>query len=614
MLEQELKLEAEYKQLVKVADLNREAIITAQNRRKELKHEIQFLKSLNDTSQQKKITDLKKEKDTLSNEIWLRNKALTGMDNQIARAMVHCNFQKDILKLWDKEDDYKTILNEAGSTRKALLQYQGYTLPLDEPAILLYSSSAKDYARIGRHDIADLLIKLTNPENYSAVFEKAQREYTQSPDYNWGYVLSLCLDNGLGTKMDKQAAFAIDSKFAEQNHPLALCGVASEYFDGDLIPLDTEKAIQFYRKATMPEQQSFYLAHALWGMRLIEGEDGIEKNEMAALQLLYMADKQGCSLATLSLIDYFLDKVLEPTAEIQNTTATDAANSVAEMKGIQEKIYFYSKKQMNLHLVSGKFYLAECYEYGYGVVQNLQEYLSLLKQCAAMKYPAALETLATHYQFGFEGLQSDAIQSLILYFEYLRSGHPLDRLEDFQALLADNKTNHEFMRTAYELCKKCLEGHLLDNELDSFVMGLFYQHGILVPQNIAKAILCFKQGADSGNAEAATSLVQLSLQPEYANLIPITLARKYFSNAYTDEVSEVRLHYYDHYLPLFRKLQNTWLTIGVNMPDGVSELITAYADAPSARQEQEQEQKQAQEASLIESSALGLPTQASIHF
>jgi TPR repeat protein len=605
MLEQELKLEAEYKQLVKVADLNREAIITAQNRRKELKHEIQFLKSLNDTSQQKKITDLKKEKDTLSNEIWLRNKALTGMDNQIARAMVHCNFQKDILKLWDKEDDYKTILNEAGSTRKALLQYQGYTIPFHERIILFCLCSAKDYARIGRHDIADLFIKLTNPENHSAVFEKAQREYTQRPDYNWGGVLSLCLAYGWGTKMDKWAAFAIDNKFAEQNHPLALCSVANEYFNGDLIPLDTEKAIQFYRKATMPEQQSFYLAHALWGIRLIAG-GGIEKNEMAALQLFYVADKQGCSLATLFLIDYFLDKTLEPTAEIQNTTATDAANSVAEMKGIQEKIYFYSKKTDELALVTGKFYLAKCYEYGYGVVQNLQESLSLLKQCAAMKYPAALETLATYYQYGFEGVQSDAIQSLILYFECLRCGFTLDSLEDFQALLADNKTNHEFMRTAYELCKKCLEGHLLDNELDSFVMGLFYQHGILVPQNIAKAILCFKQGADSGNAEAATALVQLSLQPEYANLIPITLARKYFSNAYTDEVSEVRLHYYDHYLPLFQKLQNTWLTIGVNMPDGVSELITAYAHTPSAKQEQE--------ASLIESSALGLPTQASMHF
>jgi len=119
--EQELKLKTEYKQLVIAANTYREAIKTARNRRKALRCEIQFLESLNDTAQQQKIEDLTKEKDTLSEEIDLKNKALKEMDTHISLAMGHCNFQKDILQLWDQEDYYRTILNEVGSTSRALL-------------------------------------------------------------------------------------------------------------------------------------------------------------------------------------------------------------------------------------------------------------------------------------------------------------------------------------------------------------------------------------------------------------------------------------------------------------------------------------------------------------
>jgi len=485
---------------------------------------------------------------------------------------------------------------------------------------LLCSDAAKDYNRIGRSDIAQLLIQLTIPaKNYISVFEKAKKEYTQNPDYNWGYVLSLCLEHGFGTEIDKRAAFAIDQRFAEQNHPLALCSVARDYFDANTSEL-AGQAIQFYRKATEPEQQSFYLAHALWGNRLLEGNDG-EKNEIEGLAFLQKADEKGCGFATECLISYSLQKLsekLRSAAEMQGISEADAARASAELKEIQEKTYFYSKRGNERGLAIGKFTLAQCYYYGYGVVQSVQQHLKLLKECVAMSLPIAIETLARYYQYGFEGaLESNTIQSLILYFKILRAGQSLNSLEDFQKLITDNKTNLEFVTTAYDLCNKCLQGHLLGNELDSFVMGFFYQHGILVQKNIETAILCFQKGADLGNCEAATTLIKLSLDPENAQLIPIALARKYFSYADNEEISEVRLHYNAHYLPLLQNLKRTWPTLGVNMPDGITELIAAYADTPSTKQgpeqaqEQEKEQKQEQEtSSLIVYSSLRLPTQA----
>jgi TPR repeat protein len=578
-LEQDLirTLEAEYAELLIKANGCAKAIALLNNKRETLIREIQHLRELDDSTQQGKIEELKKEKVAVKEQLEHDNKELKEMNDKMQLMLMHCNFQKDFLELWNKEDSYKSFLAETGlSTREALLQEQGYALQEDDSVM---DAVMPDYLRIGRQDIADLLTALKDPANHLKVFEKAKLEYTQNPDYNYGYVYSLCLDYGWGTAEDKRAASAIDKKFANLNHPLALLNVASEYEDEDSLEFDSKKAIELYQKAVGTEQQ-FYIVHAIWGKKLLKGE-GVERDEIEGLHFLNIANAQGCVIATVTLMGYCQEKVNALDARIQAGETEDLA---ADIKDAEEQVYFYAKKLDAQGAAIGKYYLAMCYCNGYGVTIDKQQYFKLINECVAMHCSRAIGILAGEYQRGFEGiLESDPIRSLTLYFACLRSnGSDIEVLMGFKTLIANNMHCTEFMTIAYDLCKKCLQGHFWDNGLDSTVIGLFYQHGILVPENIEKAILCFIKGADLGASEAATAMVKLSMHKENAGLIPISLAQKYFSEADDYEIGEVRLHYNTQYLPLFHKLKQTWPTVGLgatfNVPDGITRLIADYAD------------------------------------
>lgn len=575
------KLETEYKQLVIEADACRDTIKAFQIQRKLCAREIRHLIRLADPAQQKTLADLEQQHRALTTAVEQQTKTLKEMDDKVVLLMMHCSFQKDILKLWDKEDYYRTYLDETGlSTREALLQAQGYTLPVD---YFVVETSLSDYIRIGQKDIVDLLNLLKDPTKHITVFETAKREYAKHPDYNWGYVLSLCLDHGWGTEIDEKAAFAIDQQFAAQNHPLALCKTANTYFDGGIVKADKKLAIECYQRAIAPENQTFYLAHALWGNRLMQG-DGVEQDEDQALHFLNIADEKGCSLASSLLSAYFFEKVsaLQDTVntltENQDATEVEPDSSAIEIKQAKEQAYFYAKRADELGLSRGKSLVAICYGAGYGITEDRQHYLTLINQCVQRGNAMCTNLLATFYQDGVNGLlDPDPIRSLKLYFESFRKGH-LDNLENFKLLIANNDKNIDFMTLAYDLCKKCLQGHLLNNALDSAVIGLFYQQDILMPANMQTAIKCFQKGADLGDEGAANALVKLSLAPENnAGLITISDAQKYFCCADDDEIAPVRIHYESHYLPLFQTLKEAW-PMGLNIPDQITRLITDYAD------------------------------------
>lgn len=482
---------------------------------------------------------------------------------------IHSDFQKEIAALWGKESYYKKFLEETGmSPREALLQEQGYAPPPAD-GMLALTALAAEYARVGCQDIANLFNQLQDPRNYVAVFTEAQQKYQESPDYNYGAVLSHCFDNGFGTKINKKAAFKIDEQFSKQNHPIALCSLANEYFDGNIVPADHKRANELYQIAISPQQQSFYLPHAMWGLRLRDG-DGIEKNKTQSLHFLNLADQQGCCLATVILTRYYL----ETLNQLLDGAAANPAQ--AEVKQAKEHVYFYAERADKLGSVLGKYFLAICYFKGWGINQDQQRYLELLNQCVTMGYAAATQSAATNYQYGLEGiLVADPMQALTLHFSCLRR-NALDSLEDFKALIASNINNPEFMVNAYDLCKQCLQGHLLDNALDSTVIGLFYQQGILLPKNIEIAIVCLQKGADEGLTEAATLLIKLARYPESSGLVPIALLKKYFAYANDEEIADVREHYKTSYTPLFKALKQAWPP-SVVVPEGITELISDYA-------------------------------------
>jgi len=595
-LEQDLirTLEISYTQLMTVADDCSKTMTMLNNRRKVLAYEIQQLNDFGDTTQQEKIAGLKIEKVAIKEALDRKTKELKEINDNMQLAMMHVNFQKDCVQLWDKEGFYKTFLAETGlSTREALLQEQEYVLPSEDINFLIISV-IPDYIRVGRQDIADLLNALKEPAQHVRIFELVKKEYTQNPDYNYGFVLSLCLDNGWGTIKDEHAALVIDKQFAALNHPLALLSVASEYENEDKVVADKKEAIELYQRAVVPEQQSFYIVHALWGNKLLKG-DGIEKDETQALHFLNIAHEKGCFLAALYLMLYLHEKAKElktsfkTVGENQNVSEATITSFQTQIRDVEEQIFFYAKKLNETGLIIGKDSLATCYYNGCGVATDLQQYFKLVNECAAMGHANSIADLARDHQYGLPGiLEPDPIRALTLYAECLRKNR-INILEDFKTLISGNIKSIEFMTLVYDFCKKCLQGHLLDNGLDSTVIGLFYQHGILMPKNIEKAILCLRKGADLGVSEAATALVKLSMHKENAGLIPISLAHKYFSDAYDDEIVEVRLHYQKNYLPLLQVLKQTWPTIGLgatfSIPDGVTRLIADYADNALEKQE-----------------------------
>lgn len=575
------KIQVEFEQLVSASTVYSQTIEALEKKRTELGNKLQLIDP-HDASQQDNASHLRNELTTLVQEYNQKTKELKEINEKLFLLKMNLKFQNDILDLWDKEEYYRSLLDEKGMTpNEALLQLQAYVMPTEISDQLMISSMVKDYARIGRQDIAELIMGLSDPSKRCSIFAKAKECYFKTPDYNYGLILTLCYEYGWGTEINKKAALEIDKRFAAENHPLALCAMAGNYFDGDLIERDDKKAVEYYERATCAEQQTFYYPHFRWGKRSLDGQC-VKKDETRGLRLLQLADEKGIDLACVALVEYFCEK-----AEFLENPQNNAAGS--DIKQAQERAYFYAKKTNDSISPLGKLFLAQCHGKGWGVNQDLQQFFTLINQAAALGVDQAFENLANLYQSGIPGiLEPNPIQALKLYFESFRRNCLADHdLNAFKTFLSQNQNNHHFMETTFDLCKKCLQGHLLDNPLDSTIVGLFYQQGVLLPRNLGRAIACFQKGADLGSAGAANTLVLISSKGESEGLLPPSIAAKYLSyTTYTtgdDEVSVVREHYRSAFTPLFQTLNEIWPNVGLGsngMPAGITRLIRDYAYTP----------------------------------
>lgn len=534
---------------------------------------------------------------------------------QIQSLRMGAEFHLSVMEVWEKESHYRRLLEESGmTTKQALLQEQGYKLPPeyddasnndDDDEQNKYHGAHEiyliDYMRMGRQDIVDLLNGLSDPAKRKSIFEKAKAEYEKTSDYNYGLILAFCYKRGFGTEANEDAAFAIHTQGVSESHPLALMFYAIAALSGSFIEQDQKKAIEYYERATAADQQSFYFPHFMWGHCLWDGEE-VEQDEERAVQLFKIAAEKGFRIAAELLVTYYVKRCYGLQNTVNNddnpdpgagtaaaaaaatpaTTAHTAAPptpSQSDINAVRAQMYFYASRANELGSSFGKFYLSICYYYGWGVAKDEQRHFELLLQCKTLGCVSAINLLAEHYQDGIEGLlQPDPIQSLQLYFECFRRNY-INKLEEFKTLIHDHLSQPEFMAVAYDLCKKCLQGHLLNNPLDSSVIGLFYLHGILLPKDLEKAIICLRKAADAGLEVAATAFVKLS----NSGHITISEARKYFQYAdYDDEeVDAADENYYFSFMPLFDQIKETWTKLGLdaalNESDNVPRLIAEYA-------------------------------------
>lgn len=597
-------LELENKQHHAAAEACQKSIESLQNRRREITQKIKELIEA-DSMQQERLEILRKEHGSLTQELNSKEKELKELNEKLKLSTMQIAFQKDILDLWSQEKYYSGLLDEL-STEEALLKLQGYVVLPEGGNELINTIFVSDYLRIGRKDIAELLHALNDPKNHDSIFKKAKMEYSKNPDYNYGIILSLCYEYGYGTKVDKKAAFKIDERFANEKHPLALCSLANEYLDGDIVEVDQKRAIEYYQTAIAPKQELFYLPHYIWGDHLLDGE-GVEKDEIRGLELLKIAHEKGIELATITLAKYFSHKITELEETLINIQ--DAAEGAeqneplvteAEITQAKEQTFYYAKMAFESKSIFGKYLYALCLAKGWGVTQDLGRFLSMMNECRAEGYSPAIADMATEYQFGIqEILPANPLESVKLHFEALRRNYFL-AFEQFKELLSNNVNNPTFMDIVYDLFKKCLQGHLLDNPLDSTVIGMFYLEGVLVQRNPKIAILCLQKAADSETLEAATvaatALVRLARSNEHSTLISMSEAHRYLAMAgYSEEMEHVRKHYHSSFMPLFKTLKETWSTIGLGanwaMPDGITHLIADYADTILEEKDQVEKEK-----------------------
>lgn len=555
---------------------------------------------------------------------------MSSTTNDLSLEMATSNFQNNITALWEKEKEYRKLLDESKlSTRELLLQEQGFVVVdhvfnhdiYDDNEFDTAHIFLTDFMRLGRYDIINIFKKLHDPsQDHKTIFAMINEHYDKTQDSDYGYLLSYCYGKGLGTEVDLKKMLELDQSLAERGYPLTLVEMASYYRLGKFFTKDIKKAQEYYQAATRPEQQDFYFSHFLYGFYLLKGEidgDKIEQNINEGLRLLAIAAEHKQIFASMALATYYIKA---------DDTCTNK----------YEKFYYYSKQLADLNHPSGSWFLARCYEKGYGVAKDQQQYLALLSKSAILGNKNAILELDNFYCFDFPigvpvGDKQYVIPFLRYCFEGLRYNHAasthteedsdsdveqendkkknpennegeeesddedlvdqflgvlkstnIDKFAAIKSVVSENY-NVDILLVAYELCCKCLQGHLLDHPTDSLIMGKFYQEGFLVPRDIKIAAACFKKAADLGSkkiAEEASNALMLLLNSDEETSLPPALIFSYYEksskNPENKAIYDKSANHLENFMPFFNTINDTWKSLGVEMPKDVNEIIEEY--------------------------------------
>lgn len=541
----------------------------------------------------------------------------TTNDLALSLEMATANFQQNILALWEKEKEYRKLLDEDRiSTKEALLKEQGFVVYDNDdydndiakiPSMERMSMIKTDYLRLNRYDIIELLKGLQEgtSQDHKKIFSTIEAQYLSNQDPDYGILLSCCYSEGLGTEIDVKKHLELECTLAEKGHPLALTCLAKYYINGEfvtngtrmatvtIVTKDIKKAIAYYKAATHPKQKDFYIPHLYYGIALLHNrfeEETTEQNIKEGLLLLEMAAENKHIYASIVLAQYYFK------------AGETCSNRY-------EKCYYYAKQAADLNHCTGILLLARCYEKGYGVTRDHQKYVALLHKAAAFGSKRAISLLDSACGFVSSALEtfpnhqpSDFVVSLLRYcFEGLRYGHSIsydvehdvdsedesiDKFQQIKKIVRDYNENIEVMQAAYKLCCQCLQGHLLDHPTDSLIMGTFYQEGFLVPRDIKKAAACFKKAADLGSkrvAEEAANALMLLFSRDEETFLRSSLIFSYYKksskNTQNQAIYEKSLNHVNNFMPFFDTIKNTWEFLGIQMPIGIDNIIAEYVDS-----------------------------------
>jgi TPR repeat protein len=245
---------------------------------------------------------------------------------------------------------------------------------------------------------------------------------------------------------------------------------------------DPEEAARLYERAS---NRAFPRAQLGYGIMLIKGE-GIEKNEVAGLELVRAASDRGLPLAQ-ALLAILLNegKIVGPDE--------------------QEAAQLFRLAAERGHPLS-QYQFGRALELGRGVPKDLESAYSWFRKSAEQDYVLAQNATGRLLRDG-RGVQKDPAQA-VGWFNKAAEGGNLNAQNNLGRLLKTGTGITKDEARALMWFRKAAEGGLASAQ---FNLGTMLEKGLATPANIDEAIEWYRKAAEQGHKSAGGALRRLGI-------------------------------------------------------------------------------------------------------
>jgi TPR repeat protein len=305
---------------------------------------------------------------------------------------------------------------------------------------------------------------------------KAAREWYQKAaaagDSDAMLAYGQMLLDGKGGSKDVTGGLRFMSKAAERD-PAKAYFLAVRYRDGDNVPKNLPKAVEYMRKAA---DAGFATSLNDLGVMYALG-NGVRQDAAEAVRWYRKAAELGLDVAQNNLgfilengdgvpkdlaqaASWYRKAAEQGHANAQSNLGTMYLNGTGVPKSYTEAVKWY-RKAAESGLAVGQFNLGVCYEKGQGVTASYAEAMNLYRKAAESGYPPAIQAVGGFYYDGHGAAQNYA-EAFKWYMKAAERGY--------------GQSQHN--------------------------IGAMYYNGLGVPQSYAKAYLWFSLGAANGFAQS----------------------------------------------------------------------------------------------------------------
>ncbi|MCQ2085429.1 MAG: sel1 repeat family protein [archaeon] len=296
------------------------------------------------------------------------------------------------------------------------------------------------------------------------------------PDAMYMYAQHLT-KGGKNVKKDEKAAMALHKRIADMGRASSEVYMAQCYTAGEGVKKDVKAGVEYaLRAAAHGSTEGTYLAASA----LLTGS-GVKKDEGKGFRMMQTASDNGYMKATYSL-----------------------ANCYARGRGVKKdnsKAFEYHKKLAEQGFIKSMVFVGEAHYYGNGVKEDHAEALRLFQIGAEKDNALCQYYLGDCYDKG-NGVKKDEKTAMKWYKKAADQGHKVSVqiLEErkTQAILEDESPFATFEKSARS-----------GNAQSMYILGRYYEDGIGIEKNPAKAKEWYQKAKKRGNAAAKRALEAL---------------------------------------------------------------------------------------------------------